>query len=46
MNVLIIAASICFSIFAFKVLLISIEITDARKKAYREGTHDYYGNKL
>jgi hypothetical protein len=29
-----------------KILWVSTLITDERKKAYRAGTHDYYGNKI
>ncbi len=29
-----------------KVLWVSTLINDERKKAYRAGTHDYYGNKI
>jgi hypothetical protein len=35
-----------FTIVAVRVLVISSEMHDERREAYRAGTHDYYGNKL
>jgi hypothetical protein len=29
-----------------KILWVATLINDERKKAYRAGTHDYYGNKI
>lgn len=40
------AFGIVFTIIGVKVLLVAAEITDARKRAWRAGTHDYYGNEL
>lgn len=37
-------AVLCY--FGLKMLMAAAEITDARKKAWRAGTHDYYGNKI
>jgi len=34
------------TVLGFKVLLVSSEIVDERKQRYRDGTHDYYGNKI
>ena len=43
---LVICVVIVFSVFAIKALWISSLMIDERKKAYRAGTHDYYGNKI
>jgi hypothetical protein len=43
---LFICGVIIFSVFAIKALWISSVMLDDRKKAYRAGTHDYYGNKI
>ena len=32
--------------FGFKILWVSTLIIEERKKNYRAGTHDYYGNKI
>ena len=32
--------------FGFKILWVSTLIFEERKKNYRAGTHDYYGNKI
>lgn len=43
---LVICIGIIFSILGIKALWISTLMIDERKKAYRAGTHDYYGNKI
>lgn len=35
-----------FCYLAWRGMLVAGEIHDARKKAWRAGTHDYYGNKI
>ena len=32
--------------FGFKILWVSTLVIEERKKNYRAGTHDYYGNKI
>ena len=41
---LLIAAIITY--YWVKALWISSQIIDERKQRYRDGTHDYYGNKI
>mgnify|MGYP003970351915 FL=1 len=35
-----------FTVFAVKALWLSTQMLDERKQRYRDGTHDYYGNKI
>ncbi len=46
MIVLEIMFSLIVCLVAAKILWTSTLMLDARKKAYRDGTHDYYGNKI
>ena len=41
---LLIAAIITY--YGVKALWVSTQILDERKQRYRDGTHDYYGNKI
>jgi len=41
-----IICGVILCMFMFKALWISTIINDERKQRYRDGTHDYYGNKL
>lgn len=46
MIVLEILLSLIICLGAMKILWTSTLILDARKQAYKNGTHDYYGNKI
>ncbi len=35
-----------FCYFGVKMLMAAAEINDERKRGWRAGTHDYYGNKI
>jgi hypothetical protein len=35
-----------FSYFVVKAIWVSMIMLDERKKRYKAGTHDYYGNKI
>ena len=38
--------ALVFSYFAVKAIWVSTIMLDERKKRYKAGTHDYYGNKI
>ena len=38
--------ALVFSYFAVKAIWVSTIMLDERKKIYKAGTHDYYGNKI
>jgi|TARA_B110000977_G_scaffold81146_1_gene108597 hypothetical protein len=46
MEILMALLSVIFVYIGLKALWTSTLILDARKKAFRDGTHDYYGNKI